>query len=893
MKRKIFSILFALVLMLSFSLVPAMPVMADSAILEVNGPLVQATSDGGHYMGNYSPDGNRIVYTGAGGILVMNADGSHPQVIYDSGTRPKWGPPLDGYPDGLIALAGNGITIIEPNGTWVKDINTSHLNHVDETITGTHSLDWSYDGSKIAFADHGGGVDAIWMIGFDGTGLTQITDYSEPAYSPAWSPDGTEIACAWGLSLDMHVGVFAADGSGLDREIGIGGSYGGDYPDWGANDKIAYHDGTGALHVIDANGNGDTVVSTGPVAMVAWSPDAERLAYINGFANKDVLARGYPYTSIQDAITAAGVGDTINVAAGTYGENIALNKSLTLLGANHDVDPAGSTDRGGESIIDGDLVMITADDATLNGFKLTSNYIAVGYDHAHNVNISYNILEGVTATWGAIHLHGTASGPSYNQADGAYIGYNTISGVEGHGIWTVGNDDVTIEYNHILDSTQHGIEALNHVGTGIVISHNTITNPGQKGINYWAEPGGLISANTITGSNWEGIFTDAAETEIRDNIVHNCHKEESGDWDYASIHLEPAATDSLIDGNTVSDGINGIQTWANNTTITNNEIYDMGLTYPDEKVVGDRTYKNAAILIGSNWGSGDLDPTGIVIENNDIHSNYWGLFYSADLSNGITAVGNWWGERTGPKQADTNPDGKGDEVSANVDYVPWLTKLSEEVLAEGVGYYGLPMVHLRTGWNLLSTPFALDSDCDTWGEFVALNELNGKLYTGGEGVYANALYFDGASQDWGQVDNTTELKPSNAIYVKMAEGDIAALLASPGFSMPEKTLHKGWNLVGLSWQPPEVGPPDATKVSDYLKTVETVGTLPGYTLVVSPGQNQGSWTYVAGGTVADWQDGEPNPGWMLRTNGYWVVMENGPDVLYGTWFTPMGLPSLD
>jgi hypothetical protein len=81
------------------------------------------------------------------------------------------------------------------------------------------------------------------------------------------------------------------------------------------------------------------------------------------------------------------------------------------------------------------------------------------------------------------------------------------------------------------------------------------------------------------------------------------------------------------------------------------------------------------------------------------------------------------------------------------------------------------------------------------------------------------------------------------------------------------------------------------KTSDYLKTVETVGTLPGYTLVVSPSQNQESWTYVAGGVIGDdWQDGQSNPGWMTSTKGYWVVMENGPDVLYGTWMTPMGLP---
>ncbi len=381
---------------------------------------------------------------------------------------------------------------------------------------------------------------------------------------------------------------------------------------------------------------------------------------------------------IQDAIDAATAGDTINVGAGTYNETIEINKSVTLLGAKHDVDPAGSTDRGGESIIvSGVRLRVTTAGATLNGFKLTGGDSSVTIDViAHNVNINYNILENVPAIR-AIQLY---------QADGTYVGYNTISGAAGCGIMTMENSNVVIEYNHIINCTQAGIEAVNHVGTGIVITHNTITNPGEKGVNYWAGIGGLISFNTITGSNWEGIFTDAAETEIRNNILHQCHNgvleaDGLGDWDYASIHLEPTATDCIIDGNIVSDGINGIQTLANNTRITNNEIYSMGLTYADEKVVGDRTYKNSAILIGSNWGSpSDIDPTGIVIEKNNIHSNYCGLFYSPDLHHGVSATKNWWGSASGPTHA-SNPSGNGDAVTNNVVYDPWYNSAGMTALA--------------------------------------------------------------------------------------------------------------------------------------------------------------------------------------------------------------------
>ncbi len=364
MKRKIFSILFVLVLVLSFSLetaLPATPAAADSAILKVNGPLIQVTADGGHYMGSYSPDGSRIVCTSGGGILVMNADGSAPQVIFGSGTRPKWGPAIDGYPDGLIALAGTGITIITPTGTSVKTIDTSHeYPPTHTTITGTHSVDWSFDGSRIAFADTAGSM-GIWSIGFDETGLTQITDYSRSAYAPAWSPDGTEIACAWGPSAGK-VGVFKADGSQTTplREIGTGG----DYPDWGLNNKIAYHvQSTSALYVMNSDGSNDTKVSDGPVAMVAWSPSAKRLAYINGFSNKNIFSRGFPFTRIQDAIDDANEGDTVLVYPGRYVSslNIEVPKSGLTLKASSS-DPAETTIQG--------PITIRADNVIVDGFTL-------------------------------------------------------------------------------------------------------------------------------------------------------------------------------------------------------------------------------------------------------------------------------------------------------------------------------------------------------------------------------------------------------------------------------------------------------------------------------------------------------------------------------------------
>ena len=62
---------------------------------------------------------------------------------------------------------------------------------------------------------------------------------------------------------------------------------------------------------------------------------------------------GTTFSTIQAAITAASAGDVIDVCAGTFSENITINKPLTLRGANAGVKATGSVRGAGESIIDG------------------------------------------------------------------------------------------------------------------------------------------------------------------------------------------------------------------------------------------------------------------------------------------------------------------------------------------------------------------------------------------------------------------------------------------------------------------------------------------------------------------------------------------------------------
>jgi hypothetical protein len=77
-----------------------------------------------------------------------------------------------------------------------------------------------------------------------------------------------------------------------------------------------------------------------------------------------VCPLGCDYSKIQKAVDAARPGDTIIVKAGTYYENVVLNKSLTLKAE-------------GRAIIDaqylGNPITVLADNCTIEGFEVRNS----------------------------------------------------------------------------------------------------------------------------------------------------------------------------------------------------------------------------------------------------------------------------------------------------------------------------------------------------------------------------------------------------------------------------------------------------------------------------------------------------------------------------------------
>ncbi|MDZ4793754.1 MAG: T9SS type A sorting domain-containing protein [Bacteroidota bacterium] len=287
------------------------------------------------------------------------------------------------------------------------------------------------------------------------------------------------------------------------------------------------------------------------------------------------------FCSIQSAINATNTlnGHTITVGAGTYAENVVVNKSLTILGPNNLISPNTGV-RVAEAIITGGLTVDNAASKTVNieGFKFVTVSSPMSYNGngagTINANLTFN-KNIVNANSGQLVVFtGTAT--------------NTA---------TVVVDDNLFQ-GMASNAMQIGPGAPSHGAVTTTITNNTINTTVNSGINTDGITSSLISANLISNTTQQGIQVAGAagNVTISQNVITNSNT--SGDVNRGGIRLRGGSYTGPVTviNNIVSGSVNGV------IVPTGENITGKAITVNNNNLSGNTFgVKNA--------GTGDLNAT--------------------------------------------------------------------------------------------------------------------------------------------------------------------------------------------------------------------------------------------------------------------------------------------
>lgn len=387
-------------------------------------------------------------------------------------------------------------------------------------------------------------------------------------------------------------------------------------------------------------------------------PGTRYVATTGSDAANDCLTPGSPCATIAYSITQANPGETIIVAAGTYPENVTVNKSLTLRGAQAGVDARGRT--ASESIIapasGAALTLVTGSaGATIDGFTMSggSRGIESGSGPLHLLQILNNRV--VAFTGNGIFLNDPGNDITVNQNvidGGSKVGsgglfhldtdtfngfYLTNNNIVGRGA-TDGSTGFFVDGNHNVSISATPRAPL--ISGNLIDSCNTGMNLGTRAFGSLTLPNaGTISNNAFSNNNFDGL-----QGGIQHVVV-------SGNNFTANGRHGIALT---------SFGNMGADRGAQNSSVTQNCFTGNGFAQA-----------GSAIFFSSTQAAGTISTNSA--NQNNIAGNNIGASYAG--SETIGAENNFWGSSTGPTHTG-NPGGVGDAVatpgSGTIDYVPFL-----------------------------------------------------------------------------------------------------------------------------------------------------------------------------------------------------------------------------
>jgi hypothetical protein len=500
----------------------------------------------------------------------------------------------------------------------------------------------------------------------------------------------------------------------------------------------------------------------------------------------DCLSEATACATINGAVAKADPGDTINVLAGTYVEDLTIDKALTLLGPNHAINPNSGV-RVEEAILlpatsnpDPDvcevMAYIGASDVTVKGFTfngdnpdLTSGVlingadvdaceILAGYDGIGNIVIENNILK--YSTYSGVDFYNYTNDAA---TAGNFIRYNLLEDIgETTYNWGIG---VLVYNNFYADITDN---VFNRVRTGIQTGNYYRANPGTTGsisnntLNVWrlgifhnlwysnASPI-AITENAITAlsyagmTKWNGILLTSMQGTTTAMIQNNTITipdeitfPEPGYTAGYNIWNITSTSPIAIHGGVINGGdygvfVNNFEGYSDNAA--NTDIIIDGVTSQNAKVAGFYVKDSPLNTNGATVHADILNSqitgasTGILVEGSDataiVHGNSIAAT-TAGLTNTtgtlVDASGNWWGT--------ADAAGVAGMVSTSVDYTPWLNS-------------GLDLDLAATGFQGDFAYLNVDDSSPQFGTIVYIQEAIDMASLGGTVNVWDGTYYGG------------------------------------------------------------------------------------------------------------------------------------------------------